>query len=278
VVLARNQIRDKSKADGYFGGGIEAHALATQAFAETYALSRDDRLKFIVRQGVKLLGAVQNVDGSWGVEPGQPGDLPVTAAVIRSLRAAQGAGLGVPGRTIKKAEQFIAACAAGSGEAPQSRYAPAAGKPPTPAATAAAAAVRIEAGTVPDDAELRAAMTYLMQGLPQASSPGLGSLAYQSFATDAFHDLGGDDADAWFHVLRDRLLSLQQQEGDAAGSWSPAGSDRAKDGGRTYATVASLLILQTPYRSLPRYVLPTKKPAPVEEPEPSDADAGGGEP
>jgi uncharacterized protein YfaS (alpha-2-macroglobulin family) len=257
---------------------MEAHALATQAIAETYALSRDDRLKFSARQGVKLLGAVQNADGSWGVEPGQPGDLPVTAAVIRSLRAAQSAGLGVPGRTLKKAEQFIAACAAGPGDAPRSRYASAAGKPPTPAAPAAAAAARVEAGADPDDAELRAAMAYLMQCAPQASSVGLGSLAYQAFATDAFHDLGGDEADAWFHAIRDRLLSLQQQDGDAAGSWSPAGSDRAKDGGRTYATAAALLILQTPYRSLPRYVLPTKKPAPVEEPEPSDADAAGGQP
>lgn len=270
VALGRSQVRDKGKADGYFGGGLEAHALATQAFAETYALTRDDRVKFNVRQAVKLLAAAQNPDGSWGAEPGQPGDLPVTATVVRGLRAAQAAGLGVPGRILKKAEQFIASCVAAPGDA--SRYAASAGKPATPAATAAAVAARFDMGCDRDDPDVRAAAAFLMQNMPRGVADGIGPLTFQAFATDAFHDLGGDDGDAWYHAVRDRLVALQRQSGEAAGSWSPVGGDRAKDGGRTYATAAALLILQTPYRSLPVYVLPAKKQASAAEPDAAATD------
>ena len=115
-----------------------------------------------------------------------------------------------------------------------------------------------------------------MPCIRNAAAEGIGSLTLQAFATDAFHDLGGEGGDAWYHAVRDRLIALQRQDGEAAGSWSPAGGDRAKDGGRTYATAAALLMLQTPYRSLPMYVLPAKKQAAPAEPDP--APDGGDEP
>ena len=248
VFLCANQMRDRSKADGFLKGGMEGHSLATIAIAEDYALSRDDRLKLHLRQAVKFLNAMQNQDGSWGREPGGPGDLVTTCWAIQALRAVQAAGLGTSGRQLKKAQQFVESCAAGPADATMSQYRLSGGKPVTPLATAAGLAAQVELGKAADDPDVRSGGAFLLKNTS-------GPMPYPFLATEALRDVGGEDFDVWNHAVREDLVRRQRQSGDLDGSWDPDG----EDGGRMEATALSLLTLQVYYRHLPRERDPAKK-------------------
>jgi len=250
VFLCANQMRDRSKADGFLRGGMEGHSLATIAIAEDYALSRDDRLKLHIRQAVKFLGAMQNQDGSWGREPGGPGDLVTTCWAVQALRAVQAAGLGTSMRPLKKAQQFVDACAAGPADATMSQYRLSGGKPVTPLATAAGLAAQLELGKAADDPDVRSGGAFLLKNTS-------GPMPYPFLATEALRDVGGEDFDVWNHAVREDLVRRQRQSGDLDGSWDPDG----EDGGRMEATALSLLTLQVYYRQLPRERDPAKKSA-----------------
>jgi len=263
VFLCANQMRDRSKADGFLKGGMEGHSLATIAIAEDYALSRDDRLKLHLRQAVKFLNAMQNQDGSWGREPGGPGDLVTTCWAIQALRAVQAAGLGTSGRPLKKAQQFVESCAAGPADATMSQYRLSGGKPVTPLATAAGLAAQVELGKAVGDPDVLSGGAFLLKNTS-------GPMPYPFLATEALREVGGEDFDVWNHAVREDLVRRQQQSGDLEGSWDPNG----EDGGRMEATALSLLTLQVYYRHLPREREPAKKSA-VEDADAEAADEPG---
>ena len=250
VFLCANQMRDRSKADGFLKGGMEGHSLATIAIAEDYALSRDDRLKLHIRQAVKFLGAMQNQDGSWGREPGGPGDLVTTCWAVQALRVVQAAGLGTSARQLKKAQLFVEACAAGPTDATMSQYRLVGSQPVTPLATAAGLAAQVELGRAADDPDVRSGSAFLLKNTS-------GPMPYAFLATEALRAVGGEEFDVWNHAVREDLVRRQRQSGDLDGSWDPDG----EDGGRMEATALSLLTLQVYYRHLPRERDPAKKSA-----------------
>lgn len=246
VFLCMNQVRERSKADGFLKGSIESHAVATLALAEDYALSRDDRLKLHIRQAVKFLGAAQNQDGSWALQPGGAGDLSTTCWAVQALRAVQAAGLGASSRQFTKARQFVEACAAGPADAPRSRYRSAGRLDVSPLGTAAALLTQARLpGNGLDEADLQAASRFLLETMP--ASAGVAPMPYLFFATEAMRASGGIEFDAWNHATRDHLVKRQRQDGDGAGSWDPDG----EDGGRMEATSLALLTLEVYYRNLP---------------------------
>ena len=263
VFLCMNQMRDRSKADGFLKGGMEGHSLATIAIAEDYALSRDDRLKLHIRQAVKFLGAMQNQDGSWGREPGGQGDLVTTCWAVQALRAVQAAGLGTSMRPLKKAQQFVEACAAGPADATMSQYRLSGSQPVTPLATAAGLAAQLELGKAADDPDVRSGGAFLLKNTS-------GPMPYAFLATEALRAVGGEEFDVWNHSVRENLVRRQRQSGDLDGSWDPDG----EDGGRMEATALSLVTLQVYYRHLPKERDLAKKSA-VEDAEAEAADASG---
>jgi hypothetical protein len=248
-------VRAKGAADGFFGGGMTAHALATTAFCETYALSRDDRVKLNARQGLKCLLATQNdADGGWSEEPGQPSELSTTAFAVLALRSGQLAGLGVPARLLKKAAGFVESSAVEPEPADGPRYRAPASTSPSAEATAAGLLSGMVSGWDRDDPALASGRRFLTANSPPRDGGELGPLRYYFFATLALHSLEGDEYDVWDHLMRDFLIRLQRTSGDQAGSWDPRGFDHGKEGGRMEATALSLLALQVSHRHLPMYL------------------------
>jgi hypothetical protein len=254
VYLGSSQVRARNRDDGFFGGGIPGHCLATMAFCEAYGLSRDDRVKINAKQGIKYLAAVQDAAGGWGVAPGMPGDLATTGWAVMALRTGQLVGLNAPAKALTKARGFVESCAAGPGDAPDSRYRPMSGQPLSAAATAAGLLTRMSLGWDQDEPDLLKGAAFLTHDAPSEEAAALGPLAQYFFTAQVLHHLSGEEFDLWNHRLREHLLRLQRTSGELAGSWDPQGSDFGAVGGRMYATAVSLLALQIYYRHLPMYL------------------------
>lgn len=254
VYLGSHQVRSKTRDDGFFGGGIPGHCLATMAFCEAYGLSRDDRVKVNAKQGIKYLAAAQDAAGGWGVAPGMPGDLLTTGWAVMALRSGQLVGLAAPAKVFTRARGFVESCAAGPGDAANSRYRPMNGQPLSAAATAAGLLSRMSLGWDQDEPDLSAGAAFLMDGGPSEDAKVIGTLSQHFFTTQVLHHLGGEEFDLWNHRLREHLLRLQRTTGELAGSWDPQGSDYGAVGGRMYVTAVSLLALQVSYRQLPMYL------------------------
>ena len=153
-------------------------------------------------------------------------------------------------RPLKKAQQFVDACAAGPADATLSQYRESGSKPVTPLATAAGLAAQVELGRATDDPDVRSGCAFLLKNTS-------GPMPYPFLATEALRDVGGEDFDVWNHAVREDLVRRQRQSGDLDGSWDPDG----EDGGRMEATALSLVTLQVYYRHLPRERDPAKKSA-----------------
>jgi hypothetical protein len=254
IYLASRQVRARGQHDGSFTGGMYAHSLATIAFCEAYALSRDDRVKYNARQAIKYLLASQDESGGgWRYSPGQPGDLSVTGWVIIALRSGQLANLSVSSKQLRKAEEYVDSCAAGPDSALRSQYRYERGRSATKSMTAAGLLSRLYLGWSKEEPDLQVGRKYLMEFMPPESASSLGPMYFYYYATQVLHHLEGDDFDAWNLRMREHLLRLQVTSGDEDGSWNPQGVDQGPKGGRMYATVMALLTLQVYYRHLPMY-------------------------
>jgi hypothetical protein len=257
--LTQHQVRSTdSKKAGHLGGNMYSHALGTMALCEAYGLSEDDRLKVPAQLAVKYMTEAQHKEGGWRYNPGQPGDMSVTAWVFLAIRSAQLAGLPIGRSSLIRAERFVDSCAVGPEGATLSRYAY---QPPTPekeqpaklTLSGAGLLTRQYLGWNKDDPELLAGCRYLMQNLPPESDKQLGQIYYYHYATQVLHHMEGSDFDLWNHRMREHLIRTQEKQGHRAGSWNPEGTDWGKRGGRLYATGMSLLTLQVYYRHLPMY-------------------------
>lgn len=254
VFLATNQQQGRSPAAGSWNAGIQAQALATIAFCEAYALSRDKQARLHAQLGVKFLLDTQDLSsGGWRNAVNGTPDLAVTAWAVMALRAAQFANLTVKAKHLDGAEKFIGLCAAGPDERFESRYAGGPGREADPGLTAAALLARLHLGWARDQPQLLAGRDYLMQSLPPVDKAPLGDLFLFHFATQVLQQLEGPEFDTWNALLREHLIRSQDRDGDLAGSWDPQGMTAAEPGGRIHATALSLLTLQTYYRHLPLF-------------------------
>ncbi|GIW94021.1 MAG: hypothetical protein KatS3mg110_2062 [Pirellulaceae bacterium] len=252
-LISKQNKDSKSTNHGYFGGGMYAHALATMAMCEAYALSRDDRLRIPAQTAVKYLADAQHDEGGWRYSRRAPGDLSVTSWVFFAIRSAQSAGLPWPRTALQKAEQFVTSCAAGPSEAPLTRYSYLPGEAPRLSMTAAGLLTRQFLGWAQDNPDLVAGCRYLAQNMPPEQGDKLGPIYYYHYATQVLHNMEGPEFDLWNHRMREHLLRTQETGGHRRGSWDPSGADHGKRGGRIYATSMALLTLEVYYRHLPYY-------------------------
>lgn len=254
IFLARNQVRSKDSKDGFLGGSMYAHAIATQALCDAYGLSRDDRLRIHAQLAIKYrLNSQHEAGGGWWYKPREAGDMSVTAWVFLAIRSAQLSGIDVLKTPLTRAGRFVDSCAAGPEDAKTSRYAYQPGRAATLTMTAAGLLTRQYLGWNKDHPDLIAGCQYLMENLPSESGSSLGRIYYYYHATQVLHHMEGAEFDLWNYRMREHLIRTQEQSGHQVGSWNPQGTDRGERGGRMYATAMSLLTLQVYYRHLPMY-------------------------
>jgi hypothetical protein len=256
-------LRALQRADGDMRGRgrMYAHAIATMALCEAFALSGDPRLADPCSRAVGFVIAAQNPQtGGWRYEPRSVvGDTSVYGWQVLALRSGALAGIPVPEQTWARAQGWLARVSWGQYgglasylERDLDRYGP------TPAMTAEALTCRLLLGARANEPAVQEAVAYLVQHAPDARNR---NVYYWYYGSLALSQIGGDAWQQWNERLRTILVRTQRRDGHAAGSWDPA-YNVAWDtvAGRVYTTALSTLCLQSYYRyALP--AVPSSSPA-----------------
>lgn len=244
-------------------GTMYAQGLATIAFCEAYALTRDEDLQYYALQALKFGVAAQDpLGGGWRYFPGQPGDITVTGWQLMALKCGQMAYLPVPIDSLHGVVNFLDSVAFDSGT--HYRYQP----EPDPASgakknakkkgkrqpngldptrTAIGLLCRMYTGWGREQAGLQRGVRYLEMEGPSSSD-----MYYNYYATQVMHHWGGNPWRNWNYRMRDLLLSTQARQGHEAGSWHFP-DKHGDQGGRLYNTAMAVMTLEVDYRYLPLY-------------------------
>lgn len=246
----------QQNSNGYLGGKatrydmMYCHAMATFALAEAYGMQSDPdafpELRDAVRNGIRLICAMQNEDGGWRYGKGGESDMSMFGWQLMALKSAVNAGIPVPEETKRGMTKFLQARALGT-RGGLAGYK--ANEAPSPAMTAEALFCRQMFGVRPRDGATQEAVTYLRQNLPRLN---VYDEYYWYYGTLAMFQYDGTPWKEWNGALRDMLIGLQRTEGPLAGSWDPNGK-WAGIGGRLYSTAVSTMSLEVYYRFLRIY-------------------------
>jgi hypothetical protein len=254
--LIGRQAKDAEGKDGYFGGDMYAHGLATIAMCEAYGLTSDPLLKGPAQRALNYIVYAQDPSGGgWRYAPRTPGDTSVTGWELMALKSGQMSGLSVPKLTLRKCEQFLDSVESTS----KGGYRYTADREETITMTSVGLLCRQYLGVNPRNPGLLAGVKRL-----KANSPGrTNDLYYLYYATQVMHHMGGDAWQFWNlgpdgsgkGGIRDTLISKQDSGSNSRlqhqkGSWAPTGPH---DAGRIMSTSLSLLCLEVYYRHLPLY-------------------------
>lgn len=235
--------------------GLYAHALATIALCELYAMTKDAELAGPARRALAYALAAQGPNGGWRYKPRENGDMSVTAWYMRALRSAQMAGLEVPAPRLVGIDAFLNSVAIDHGK----RYGYRQERPNTPAApetmatSAAGLLCRQYRGWPRDDRRLE-------DGIQRIVNQGdtldwqLASDAYACHAfTQVAHHMGGHTWRLWNDRMKNVLTKAQVKGGREDGSWDPTIDNHGKEGGRLFVTCFCTYMLQVYYRYPPIY-------------------------
>jgi hypothetical protein len=236
---------------GEVGGTMYSHGLATIAMCEAYGLTQDPNLKRCAQRAIDYVVFAQHEGGGWRYGPKQKGDTSVTGWEIMALKTAQMAGLNVPARTMKKAQDYLDGCMSDT-DYGYGYF----GKGSTPTMSAVGLLCRqyLQGWGPASPRMAKAVNNWLMPYLPASGK----NMYYYYYATQVLHHFGGKSWDKWNVKMRDALIK-EQDKGTIPrhlhqkGSWSPVGDPHGDVGGRLMITSLSILALEVYYRHLPLF-------------------------
>ena len=272
------QVQDNGFISAH-GTRMYSHALATLALAETYGVTRSDRIRRKLQEATEFTVGSQNATGGWRYVPlTSDSDMSVTVCQVVALRAAQNVGIRVPVRVIQRALHYVIGSAVVVRGQPTGAFWY---QPEDPerfnrdsfALCAAALTSIFQAGLYDDDA-LR---TYARsQGMDVRAIPSLRRSvefldeAYREtvrdwpehyyfyygnyYAAQALYQIGGTQPRlwaAWYARVRDDLLRRQRTSVDGETGRQLGWWRSNVDTTHAYATATALLILQFPLDHLP---------------------------
>ncbi len=239
--------KDNEPNEAYY-----VHGAATLALCEAYGMTSDRRLKPAAEGAILFLINSQDPrGGGWRYLPQQPGSTSVTAIQLMALMAARKAGIKIPGASLQGVMHYLDSVQVDQ----QGRYGYEVEKKSYQASiTAMALLCRMYLGWGRDDGDMREGVALLDKRGPYDN------LYYNYFATQVMRNIGGEEWNRWNERLRDDLISWQETEGEAKGSWPPRDrADYSRSGGRLLTTCLATLTLQVYYRYeplLPEPLLP----------------------
>lgn len=243
--LKANQL-DDGDLRGVGIGRMYAHALATIALCEAYALTKDKSLAEPAQRAINFIVEAQHGEGGWRYEPGESGDTSVVGWQIMALRSGQLAYLRVPDRVLSKADRYLDRAQVYPAPAIFA-YTP--GMPATRTMTAEGLLCRQLLGWQRANPALVGGVEFLANNLPKRENP---DIYYWYYGTQVMHHFGGEAWTLWNDRLRDTLIDMQSSRGHEAGSWDPRG-EFSDVGGRLYMTSLAVLTLEVYYRHMPLY-------------------------
>ncbi len=227
-------------------GPMYGHGFATLLLGEVYGMTPgggDTALSARVHEAlvkaIRLIERTQNEEGGWRYNPvPYDADVSVTICQVMALRSARNAGIEVKKEVIDKAVEYIRRCQNADGGF---KYQVETGSSAWPRSAAGVASL-FYAGIYEDKA-IDNGLGYLHRvAAPDKPQTSRAHFFYgQYYAVQAMYLAGGDDWDAWWPAIRQKLIDDQRDDG----SWE----DRTV--GPAYATAMALIILQMPKRYLP---------------------------
>ena len=227
-----------------------SHGLCTIALAEAFGLSNDPKVGKAAQLAVNYILAAQNpADGGWRYHPRDPGDTSVVGWQLMALKSARASGLNVGGTVFQGTSKWLDAAAVNQGS--EYAYQPGGGSSPT--MTSVGILCREYLGAKRDNPMIAGGTRFLMARLPNMQAPNIYCWYY---STQAMHNVGGKDWDAWNREVRDLLVNRQNRDSGscAFGSWAPPVPDTwATHGGRVMMTSLAALTLEVYYRYPPLY-------------------------
>lgn len=228
-------------------GNMYVQGICVIALAEACAMTRDRRLRRFVQGGVEFIVNAQNKKtGGWRYKPGDRGDTSVLGWQITALTSAHHAGIDVPENTLAGAFSYLDRVELFDGTYTWYGYERAAKKLST---SAVGLLSRMYLGWELEENHLKKGIQLLSDNGPSQDND-----YYNYYATQVMHHRGGAQWDAWNNVMREQVISRQEQnEGPSLGSWTPAADDHGSKAGRLYSTCLNVMILEAYYRHLPLY-------------------------
>jgi len=292
IVAAGLRFLDQNlnRSTGKFNSGspqyMYGHAIATMALCEAYGMTKDRALKEPAQAAINFIVSAQAPNGSWGYQPGVPGDTSIVGWEIQALRAAQlSKDLIVPDKTVKSAMKFLDSVSSGSRKAVYGYAGPGGG--PGTSLTAVGLLCRYYMdGWGPGNGGMAEGVPGLF-GAPKPgakldepqtdrsrapktnaqvkANPTMPELYYFYYATQVVHFFEGPEWKEWnegpkdatgkrIGGMRDWLVDVQNaKEPNLYGSWEPDSGTIGSHCGRIGSTCLSLLTLEVYYRHLPLY-------------------------
>jgi len=266
------------------------HGLATFVLGQAYGMAPDERLSKTLDLALKLIYEKQCLDGGWRYEAqsGRNGnDLSLAVMQAKAIRSAVDSGLEVPDSVLQIAVDFVRDHyrrlnekdlskgkreAWNDGKAPTSQDDPRIrigpgqftynGSKATTAMAAAGVVCLQEFGQyddwrIPKNIEvIRKEILRHEQDAKREFSKGGhgGKMPFDAYTLyyvgQSMYQVGGEDWQRCYPILRDALVNSQRLSGELGGSWD-AGAHVSGEDGRLYGTSVAVFILAMPNRYLP---------------------------
>ena len=237
----------KSRTDGYLGGSMYEHGLATLALSEIWGMTRDEKddddIQKALEKAVDVIVRSQNPGGGWRYQPQADGgeDTSCTQTVFHCLASARQAGILVPQEVITKVGKYLKG--AQNAESGGFTYAPN-GRANVSFACSAGGTYSAQLAGLRDSEMVTASLRYMKKQFPAVITKGAGHYYYSHYyAIQAMVQAGDEHYAEWYPVIRDALVSRQGENG----SW------HGKKGHTSHETPMAIIILATPHRYIPIY-------------------------
>ena len=242
----------KESPDGYLGGTMYEHGLATLALTELWGMTwdreEDDTIQKAIEAAVDVILRSQTDGGGWRYSPTPSGgqDTSVTVMVFIGLASARQAGIVVPNETIARVIKYFHSAVdkktGGFNYVPAGRSANL--KNQSVACTGGGAYAAQLAGERGTEVVL-GALRFLEERTPAIIDNGFGHYYYgHYYAIQAMVQAGDDYYAKWYPRIRDALIRRQSPDG----GWGEKGGKDA-----SYETPMAIIILSTPHRYIPIY-------------------------
>lgn len=237
-------------------GPLYEHGITTLLLGEVIGMVNPDRpglqtIHRTHRNAVNLILRAQNVPkrrgalGGWRYNPDDTdSDISVTGWQLLALRAAEEAGLPIPGKNIRQAVLYIKRCQQPSGGF---GYMPGPGYEPNVARTGTGV-LALQLCGEHDSPESTRGGDWLLKHPLEWKAPFFYYSVY--YSNQAMYQLGG----AYWETWRRRTESLLLQHQSDDGSWpAPPRETHEQQAGPAYTTALAILSLTVDYKYLPIY-------------------------
>ena len=253
-----NEIKYRGYGGSLRGSGsstMYAHAIATIALAEAWALTGDDeRFRKPVSEAYKYIVTAQHRRGGWKYTPQKPGDMSVTGWIIMAVKACENAGVETDAKSTKLAKEFVNSLAYEDGVQYGYEIMGRGDLKPgaldrKPSCTAIGNLLQMYFGREIEHPTLKTACQFLASAGSSDSD-----IYYNYYATLVLHHARAPAWKKWNQTVRDQLIRTQQRNGHEAGSWFFPDL-HGNVGGRLYTTAMAVMTLEVYYRFMPLYEL-----------------------